>query len=36
VAFIDGEWLSVLKPELEIINNKIEVKQLAEEVAQEE
>jgi hypothetical protein len=36
VAFIDGEWLSVLKPELEIINNKIEVKQLAEEVVQEE
>ncbi len=36
VAFIDGEWLSVLKPELEIINNKIEVKQLAvqEEVVQ--
>lgn len=23
VAFIDGEWVSVLKPELEIINNEI-------------
>jgi hypothetical protein len=26
VAFIDGQWFSVLKPELEIIDNKIELK----------
>lgn len=27
VAFIDEEWISVLKPELEIIDNKIQSKQ---------
>ena len=27
VAFIDEEWISVLKPELEIVDNKIQSKQ---------
>lgn len=26
VAFIDDEWLSVLRPEFEIVDNKIELK----------
>jgi hypothetical protein len=26
VAFIDDQWVSVLKPELEIVDNKIELK----------
>lgn len=26
VAFIDGEFVSVLKPELQIVDNKIELK----------
>jgi hypothetical protein len=37
VAFIDDQWASVLKPDFEIIDNKIELKKLIqEEVAQEE
>jgi hypothetical protein len=27
VAFLNGEWVSVLKPELEIVDNKIQKKQ---------
>lgn len=37
VAFINDEWISVLKPELEIVNNKITSKEVVqEEVVQEE
>ena len=31
VAFIDDQWVSVLKPELEIVENKIEFKKQQEE-----
>ena len=34
VAFIEEEWISVLKPELEIVDNKIQAVQ--EQVVQEE
>lgn len=31
VAFLDGQWVSVLKPEYEILDNKIELKQQQQE-----
>jgi hypothetical protein len=31
VAFIDNQWMSVLKPDFEIIDNKIELKQQQEQ-----
>lgn len=36
VAFIDNEWVSVLKPEFEIVDNKIELKETIQETIQEE